>query len=170
VGRAELIARGFVEAELPAAASFAEKRHGIALEHDLDGLTASFQVDGPADQDGERENYLVVASFDGYRQIPPDWRFVHPETHLDVGTAAYPRPLPGVASIFHGNGLVCAPWSRRAYATDDYQGPHAGDWGAPSNWQVPRPNVTQADTIADMIDRLIVEVRQRTRGRMAPLP
>lgn len=165
--RSTLIARAFFEQELPAAILVAAKKHGVVIEHDIDELVIRFFVDGPG-ANGTLERYLVSAAFDGYRQVPPDWQFLHPVTEQAVGVSAYPAPAPGVTSIFHGNGLVCAPWSRRAYG-GEFQGPHAGDWGAPSNWQVPRPQVTQADTMADMVDRLITEIRRRTRGRMAPL-
>jgi len=160
-----LIARGFVEAsgEMPAAIKLAARR-GLDLCYDRRELTASLALSGPpAAPDGGEEPYLIIASFDDYPLLPPIWQFVDPKTGRDIGLPGYPRPVG--ASVFHGNALVCAHWSRKAYQEEG--GPH-GNWGGVRNWQNPVEG-SVALTIPDMLDRLIREVGS-SRGRMGPLP
>lgn len=159
-----VLARAFVEAddEMPAAMAWAARR-GLQLVYDPVELTVSLALRGPADADGEVEAYLLHGSFDGYRLLPPIWKFMHPITGADVGLCAYPRPTG--ASVLHSGGLICAHWSRMAYS--QHGGPH-GNWGAPTAWQQPVEG-TVALTIPDMLDRLGREV-QDSRGRMAVLP
>ena len=160
-----LIARGFVEApgDMPAAIKLAA-RWGLDLRYDRVALTASLPLSGPSVTDGcPEEPYLIIASFDDYRLLPPVWQFVDPKTGREVGLPAYPRPVG--PSVFHGNGLVCAHWSRMAYQEEG--GPHA-NWGGVRNWQNPVEG-SVALTIPDMLDRLIREVGW-SRGRMGALP
>lgn len=110
------------------------------------------------------EPYLVEAIFDDYRVLPPWWRFLDPRTHEDIGIAAYPKALG--PSVLHPGGLVCAHFSRMAYA--DHGGPH-GNWGGPRSWQT-RVEGTEALTASDMLARLIWEIRYNSVGRLAPLP
>jgi hypothetical protein len=110
------------------------------------------------------EPYLLEGIFDDYRTLPPIWRFLDPRTGDDIGPAAYPAPRG--PSVLHPQGLVCAHFSRLAYA--DHGGPH-GNWGGSQAWQTPVEG-TQALTISAMLARLIWEVRYNSRGRIAPLP
>lgn len=161
----DTIARSFVEAptEMLAALGWAA-RAGLDLGYDSGSLTAHVAITGPASAENEPdEAYLITADFDQYRLLPPIWKFVHPHTRQEIGLAAYPRPVG--PSVFHSQGLICAHWSRMAYA--EHGGPH-GDWGGASAWQQPRTG-TVALTIPDMLDRLVREVGW-SRGRMAPLP
>lgn len=163
-----LVARAFVEAEeeMPAALAWAG-RNGVDLRYDRETLTASTKISGPAADgaDGDTdEDYLIVASFDSYRLLPPVWKLVHPETGEEIGLAACPKPQGD--SVFHPQGLICAHWSRLAYS--EHGGPHS-DWGGQTTWQHPAGNYTVALTIPDMLDRLAREVRA-SRGRMAELP
>ena len=159
-----LVACGFVEApgEIYAAMAWA-KRKALDLRYDRETLTASVKLTGPAavGEDPE-EPYLLTGSFAEYRLLPPIWKFVHPVSGLDVGLAAYPKPVEG--SVLHPQGLICAPWSRMAYA--EHGGPHS-DWGGQTSWQQPVSG-TVALTIPDMLDRLVREVGW-SRGRMAAL-
>ena len=112
------------------------------------------------------EDYLLVGTFDDYRVEPPTWRFLDPHTGENIGAAAYPLGNWPNGSIFHGNGLICAAWSRDAYG--DRGGPHA-DWGAATKWQTAGRGYTQADTIPDMLARIYAEL-QSSPHRMQPLP
>lgn len=110
------------------------------------------------------EEYLLEGVFDDYRALPPIWRFLDPRTRDDIGPAAYPAPRG--PSVLHPHGLVCAHFSRNAYA--EHGGPH-GNWNGPSAWQTPVEG-TQALTISAMLARLTWEVRYNSVGRMAELP
>ncbi len=133
---------------------------------DVVALCGELRLVGPADVDGAPdEAFLLTVDFTGYRTVPPWWSCVDPRTRAVIGPAAYPRPSPGQPSIFHGNGLVCAPWSRGAYAENS--GPH-GDWSGATNWERV-PNYTIALTIGEMVDVLYRQTRA-SRGRFAPLP
>jgi hypothetical protein len=117
-----LLARAFVEApdEMPAAQSWASRR-GLELVYDGVALTSSLKLAGAGiDDDQPAEPYLLIASFDSYRLLPPIWQFRHPETGKDIGVAAYPKPVG--ESVLHPNGLICAHWSRLAYK--EHGGPH----------------------------------------------
>lgn len=152
------------EDEIPAALALAGRRR-LDLRYDEEDVSLTLRLEGPAaDPSGEPESYLVTASFDDYRVLPPAWRFVHPRTGSEVGPAAYPHPTG--PSIFHPNGLICAHWNRLAYS--EVGGPH-GDWGGPANWQKPPPGTSVALTVSDMVDRIVREVAA-SAGRMGPLP
>lgn len=151
--------------EIGAVSVFAE-RHGLAWTYDREALTAELRLRGPADQEGAFEDYCVLADFEDYRTVPPLWRFVDPRTKELVGPAAYPRPdPPGRSSVFHGSGVICAPWNRGAYRSEG--GPH-DNWGGLENWQSVSGS-TIAQTVPDMIDRIYRETTA-SRGRMASLP
>lgn len=147
---------------MPAALTWAARR-GLDLRYESESLTASLRLVGPPAAEAQPgEAYLLTGCFERYRLLPPIWKFVHPTTGADIGLAAYPRPVD--ASVLHGQGLICAHWSRLAYS--EHGGPH-GNWGGPSSWQRPVEG-TVALTIPDMVDRLVREVNW-SRGRMAVL-
>ena len=156
------------ESEIPAALAWAE-RHGHTLEYDSDSLTVRLPVDGPAvGANGAREPYLLVGWLEDFDLLPPIWRFVDPRNGRVIGRAAYPAPGPTGSSVLHSNGVICAPWSRLAYADAGEGGPHS-DWGAQREWKRAAPNYTHAETIPDMLDRIVREIRC-SGGRMTPLP
>jgi hypothetical protein len=101
----------------------------------------------------------MQADCSGYPSIAPAWRFLNQAG--ESPKSAYPAPgqQPGInGSIFivNGNdGLVCSPWNRLAYK--DYGGVHA-DWGALTAWKTAAAAYTQAHTIADMLQTLIVHL------------
>jgi hypothetical protein len=154
--------------EVPAALSWA-RRHGIQAKYEQEPLTLEITLTGPSaggaaevEVQTEAESYLVIADLTDYDVLPPAWQFVDPRNGKIIGTAAY--PVGG--GIFHGNGVICAPWNRLAYGESG--GPHS-DWGPPTGWKTPRPPYTYAVTIPDMLERIVRETRG-ARGRMAPLP
>ena len=152
------------ESEIPAARAWARRRQ-LDLAYDEEALTLRLAMTGPsAISNSEPEPYLLLASFEDYDVLPPIWRFVDPRGGAVIGQAAYPKPTG--ASVLHSNGLICAPWSRLAYAV--HGGPH-NDWGVLNAWKTAAPTSSHALTIPDMLNRIVREVRQSC-GRMAPLP
>ena len=147
------------------AATVVAARSGLTFGYSPETLSGSMRMTGPPAQQGQPdEDYLIGVEFDGFRAIPPLWLFLDPRNGKHVGPAGWPRAVSN--SVLHGNGLVCAHWSRLAYK--DHGGPHA-DWGTPSNWRNVPPSQTVALTVPDMIDRLIRDVR-KSAGRLARLP
>lgn len=79
------------------------------LEGDVDALTLRAEFTA---LDGEK--FILVGTFDDYRLKPPVLDFVEPDTDR-VGTArAYPKKA-GADTFFHSPGIICAPFSRKAY-------------------------------------------------------
>lgn len=83
---------------------------GFTLEGDVDALTVRAEFTAL-----DNERFILIGTFDDYRLKPPVLDFVEPDTGL-VGTArAYPKRA-GTDSFFHSPGIICAPFSRKAYA------------------------------------------------------
>jgi hypothetical protein len=159
------VTRAYLEHEMPAAEAFAGRK-GLELSFSAEALRAELRLAGPAENDGAPdERFFVTADFAGYRAVPPLWCFVDPRDGAEVGLAGYPKPAPGQSSIFHPNGVVCAPWNRGAYSENG--GPH-NDWNGVGNWEHVR-GWTIALTVGEMIDVLYRQTRA-ARGRYAPLP
>lgn len=150
--------------QLPAAFAWARRR-ALELVYDEKLLRLELGLEGPGSTpESPIERYRIVGDLDDFDVLPILWQYVDPRTGQPAGPAAYPAATSN--SIFHPNGLVCAPWSRLAYAV--FGGPHR-DWGGLTDWKMPRPPYTHAITIPDMLDRLYRDTR-RSRGRMASLP
>jgi hypothetical protein len=163
VGREIVLA--YLAEEIPAALDWATSK-GLQPEWAPDTLTFSHRLQGGGENDTV-EDYLLVGTFDDYRVEPPTWRFLDPRTGENIGPAAYPLGnWQNGGSVFHGNGLICAAWSRDAYG--DRAGPHA-DWGAATRWQTVGREYVQADTIPDMLARIYAELQLSLR-RMEPPP
>ncbi|MCO5168171.1 MAG: hypothetical protein M9894_17655 [Planctomycetes bacterium] len=129
-----------LEADLPGLEAWAH-RHACRLDVDREGLSLK----------AFREPVVVTGALDGYRALPPVWTVTN--THgadLVKKLSASKSPPPGVtSSIFHGSGVICAPFSRLAYKEN--KGPH-GDWGGMANWlNAGAPNDVRATTIGDML-------------------
>lgn len=150
--------------EIPAAIAWATE-HRLEHEWDPEQLSFSLRLEGRG-EDGAVEPYLLRGEFDDYRVLPPSWRFLDPRTGDEIGKGAYPLGNWPRGSVLHGNGLICATWSRDAYK--ERGGPHT-DWEDTTQWQVIARQHAQADTIPDMLARLHSEVK-RSERRMAPLP
>lgn len=146
--------------EEPALRSVAQRR-GWAVSLDLEGLALSATIDHPVAGVGLLR---LDADLDGYRAIPPAWRFVDPDTG-EVSQRAFPKPgsgPQGSGSIFHPHPVICAPFNRLAY--QDHGGPHP-DWSGPANWV----NVTGhvfAHTLGEMLSVIDLHLRF-SPGRMA---
>lgn len=149
---------------LPAALAWA-RRLGLELRFDEEELALELNLTGPgATTEAPPEPYRISGLLEDFDVLPIIWRYVDPRSGANIGVAAYPRPTG--SSVLHGNGLICAPWSRLAYAVEG--GIHS-DWQDLTDWKTPRPPYTFAPTIADQLDRLYRETRAST-GRMAALP
>lgn len=176
----ETTVHAYVAAEMAAAQAWAQ-RQGYARTFDPDGLALTMQLSGPASNGTGPEPYLLKGTFEDYRALPPCWWFAHPVTGDDIGPAAYPQPAnphPRGSALVIRSGptgaAICAHFNRLSYyehtgTPKQREGIHS-EWGEPSNWlNLPPSQHTRAETIADMLARIALEVTDST-GRMAPLP
>lgn len=150
-----------VEHEMSAAYAWAE-RHGIKIHWDSTTLNLRVWLVQPETS----EQFFLLGSFDGYREIPPAWIFSDSSWSQSNVKRNYPSPsIPGLcgSSIFHSSGLICAPFNRLAYAA--HRGPHA-DWGDLVGWLSAGSMWVNATTIGDMLQVILRDFRL-TRGRMA---
>lgn len=102
------IARFNFESELGRARELA-MRLGWGWSDDVDTLAVRVEYTAL-----DNERYILVGTFDDYKEKPPLLDFEEPGTGV-VGTAkAFPRSK--VDSFFHETGpIICAPFSRKAY-------------------------------------------------------
>jgi hypothetical protein len=141
-----------VEDELPPADAYA-LRHGWSLTWLRDDLVILADGRHPADQSLLRWHADVA----GYRAVPPAWSCFQQE-EKDVFKRRFPKgnALPGGASsIFHGAGVICAPFNRLAF--QEYSGPHA-DWGGPADWLKVRGHV-RAIVLAEMLAQIFIHLK-----------
>lgn len=137
--------RAVLAEENKAIQAWAARHRGWDVALDLSALRLEARTSHPADG----KPLLIVASFEGYRAVPPTWRFVDPETGE---TTPHSFPQAGNvggsgASIFHGNRFICAQWSRLAYG--EHNGPH-GNWGPETGWLNVREG-NHAENVAEML-------------------
>lgn len=123
----------------------------------LDRLDAtSFTLGLPA-RDGSW--FWLLCRCDRYPGFPPAWHWWNPETkQLDQ-----PKDTPTGGGFFHESGVICAPWNRLAYKSEDPRGPHSdwtiGDWRANSYTR-------GCKTLAAMALRIAAELKAPAfRGR-----
>jgi hypothetical protein len=108
----------------------------------------------------DAEEYVFGFDLSDYRALPPLIELAHPKTG-ELGTRrCYPK---GGRGYFHEQPVLCAPWSRRAYAT--HGGPHA-DWEMTA-WASNRPNHSRLGDILVLLQDLLDD-RTSYGGRMAP--
>jgi hypothetical protein len=141
------LARANVEEELVGARAWAG-RHGWLIEW----LPDSLQLRAATYHRPVHSLVEVIAELDGYRAVPPAWKFVRPGTN-EIDRAYF--PAAGGESIFHSNIVLCAPWNRLAYA--DHGGPH-GNWPMTTWLQVQEG--TRAEHVADMLAVIDVHLRK----------
>jgi hypothetical protein len=148
-----------LEEELPPAEAGAF-RHGWRLSFDQEHLVLDAHGVHPAD----RAPLLLTAEFDGYRALPPAWRFVDPETREATAQATPTRdPVAGKrASVIYGVGVICAHFSRTAYAEYRPGAPHS-NWSLAA-WDQVEEGV-QAHTVAEML-AVIMHHLSYSRGRL----
>ncbi len=148
-----------LETEQPAIAAWATK-HGWSIGISPADRMIRVRTTHPA----AVLTLAAVADCAWYPSAPPAWQFV--DAAGASPRSAYPAPgnIAGISgSIFHPNGLICAPWNRLAYS--ELGGVH-NDWGGIANWKTAARGYTQAHTIADMLQTLMIHL-MASPGMMA---
>ena len=147
-----------VQTEEPVVLSWA-RRNGWRVTIDVDRLQIAAEVIHPNDD----TTLFLNADLNGYRAIPPAWRFV--DGNGIVTKSAFPAAgsvVGGKSSIFHPNLVICAPFNRLAYKEAD--GPHA-DWGESTGWFDVTGDFAKAYSIAEMLSIINIHLRF-SPGRM----
>jgi hypothetical protein len=147
------ITRLILEEEVQGMASLAEA-YGWEVIPDLNALTVSVRMSSIIDQ----QVFIVEARCDDYKEMPPYFEFIHPDT----GERGTKRCYPAGSNYFHSMPCICVQWNRKAYKRES--GPHA-DWNI-ANWIQARRGT---ETLGDMFHLVQKEINQRGkyRGRMA---
>lgn len=80
--------------------------------------------------------FIVEIRCDDYKEVPPFFEFIDPDTGQRGTRHAYPKTTD---SFFHDSGpCICAPFNRKAYKSVVPTGPH-GDWNF-GVWQTSTAN------------------------------
>jgi len=76
--------------------------------------------------------FILEVQCDDYKELPPFFEFLDPETNERGNAHAYPKTID---SFFHTSGpCICAPFNRKAYKSVVPTGPHGDDWKL-GDWQ-----------------------------------
>jgi len=112
--------------------------------------------------------FVVEAKCDDYKEVPPFFEFIDPDTGERGTRHAYPKTTD---SFFHDSALcICAPFSRKAYKSAVPTGPHEdwkfGDWQTSTASNVHWSNFAK---LGDMFGLIYTRVSRPDfyRGRMA---
>jgi hypothetical protein len=133
-----------LQEQFPPARRWGE-HHGWMLNLDASALL----LDGRGSHPVDGRPVRLLAGVDGYPALPPSWRFVDPATGEPTAATTPNRgSRRGQSSIIYGTGVICAHFSRTAYAESPTGGPH-GDWKL-SQWADIGGGV-QAHTLAEML-------------------
>jgi len=133
-----------VAEQFPPARDWGERN---CWELDLDTSTLALHGSGTHPTDGRPVRLL--AGVDGYPALPPSWRFVDPTTGEPTAATTPNRgSRSGQSSIIYGVGVICAHFSRTAFAGGPTPAPHT-DWQL-SQWADITGGV-QAHTLAEML-------------------
>jgi len=125
------------------------RRWGEHNGWELDLDTSTLTLDGRRTHPADGRPVRLLAGVDGYPALPPSWRFVDPATGQPTAATTPNRgSRNGQSSIIYGVGVICAHFSRTAYAGGPTPGPHA-DWQL-SQWADVTGGV-QAHTLAEML-------------------
>lgn len=104
--------------------------------------------------------FWLQVECDRYRSVPPAWHWLNVET----GTLDEHKDIPKGGQFFHVNGVICAPWNRLAYQSENPKGPHP-DWQI-GDWQS-NSYTRSCKTLGAMALRIFTELRAPTfQGRM----
>jgi hypothetical protein len=141
-----------VEAELPSLRLYGERK-GWKVQWDPDRLVILADGTHPADKSAAR----LHADVTGYKAQPPAWRFIAADKDTpEVVRVAKPGPLDcGIGTMFHTNGVICAPFNRLAFR--DHGGPH-NDWADLTAWQSIRGWVT-ARRLGEMLAQIALHLK-----------
>jgi hypothetical protein len=111
--------------------------------------------------------FIIEIRCDDYKEIPPFFEFIDPETGQRGTRHAYPKATD---SFFHNSGpCICAPFNRKAYKSVAPTGPH-GDWNF-GDWQSSTANNVQwvnCSKLGDMLGAIYTRISRPDlyRGRM----
>ena len=131
---------------------------------ELEWLPRNLQLRATLKQPKTDERFFLLGRLDDYKLVPPIWDFRDEGWAGETDRRNFPSQgaPPGIPSIFHTSGVICAPFNRLAYA--GYSALHA-DWGAAQNWVHVAPGYVRADTIADMLATIQLHLNYTT-GRL----
>jgi hypothetical protein len=111
--------------------------------------------------------FVVEAKCDDYKEVPPFFEFIDPDTGERSTRRAYPKTTD---SFFHDSGpCICAPFSRKAYKSVVQSGPHSdwtfGDW---QTSQASNVNWSNFSKLGDMFGLIYTRISRPDlyRGRM----
>lgn len=153
-----------IESELGGARAWAA-RHNVPLVW----LPEQLELRVTFVQPETAEPFYLRGRVENYREVPPAWTFTDSQWTAEAQRQYFPRPAPvarGIASIFHPQPVICAPFNRLAYRYDNVAGPHS-DWGGPANWlNAGASTQVRAEYIGDMLSVMHAHFAV-TRGRMA---
>jgi hypothetical protein len=96
--------------------------------------------------------YILDIKLDNYKEIPPYFEFIDPDTGERGTTHAYPRSAND--SFFHTCLCICAPFSRKAYKGVFENGPHA-DWNL-GDWMNSKANGTDWSNYSKLSGMLLL--------------
>ena len=107
----------------------------------------------------DNTEFYLLCDCDRYPAMPPAWHWYNCKTEeIDQ-----PKDTPKAGGFFHNSGVICAPWNRLAYKSEDPRGPHP-DWTI-GNWRA-NPKTGECKTLAAMALRISVELKgQNFKGR-----
>lgn len=110
---------------------------------------------------GDESLFSVLVDCDQFPSFPPVFHWYNNETkQLDQ-----PQDMPkGNNGFFYSNGVVCAPWNRLAYSSENAKGPHH-DWEI-GNWQS-NSKTGGCKTLSAMLIRIDYELKYKFKGRIA---
>lgn len=118
--------------------------HGWEIAQDLEALTVTVRMTSSIDG----EQYVLEAKCDNYKEWPPHFEFIHPQT----GERGSRRSYPHGGSFFHDHPCICVQWNRKTYI----DGPHK-EWQLTA-WQNERPHMTY---LGDMFSLVQTEINKK---------
>lgn len=137
--------------------------YGWEVAPDFDGLLVIVTMRAHT-----ADRFIVEAGCDDYKEAPPFFEFIDPDSGERGTRHAYPKTTD---SFFHDSGpCICAPFSRKAYKSAVPTGPH-GDWRF-GDWQTSTAsNVNWANfsKLGDMFGLIYTRISRPAfyKGRMA---
>ena len=126
---------------------------------DLDALTVRVEYTAL-----DNERYILVGTFDDYKEKPPFLEFEEPGTGVRGTPRAYPK---GHDSFFNTKGpAICAPFSRKAYSAIHTSGWQFKDWMTSTEQGV---RWSRYSTVAGMLEHIFwrLTFQEYYKGRMA---
>ncbi|WP_152485760.1 hypothetical protein [Euryhalocaulis caribicus] len=95
---------------------------------------------------------------ENYPTKPPAWRWCNSDGNECDELHVTARG----GNFFHSSGVICAPWNRLAYKSEDSRGPHS-DWDIGA-W-VENEKTRQCRTLSAMASRIAIEALTKFEKR-----